>query len=94
MGGGSWGSGPPLPFGGPPNFIKGDKTLHVCARICHILILNIYLNPPPPHSFLNPVSTPAMHIYLHWGLVIDYREGKGLQNGEIVGQIGKVVISP
>ena len=25
-GGGSLGSGPPPPFGGPPNFIKRDKT--------------------------------------------------------------------
>ena len=44
-GGGSWGSGPP-PFGGPPNFIKREKTSRACARKGRVLVLNSYLDPP------------------------------------------------
>ena len=49
QGGGSWGSGPPPPFGGPPNFIKREKkTLRACDRKRRVLVLNCYLDPPPP----------------------------------------------
>ena len=43
-GGGYWGSGPPV----PPNFIKKEKTPRACARKHHILVVNSYLDAPPP----------------------------------------------
>ena len=55
-GGGSWGSGPSH-FGGPPNFIKREKTLRTCAQKRHVLVLNSYPDPQAP--FQNPVSAPA-----------------------------------
>ena len=55
-GGVSLGSGPPPPFGGPPNFIKREKILCVCVRKRRILVLNSYPDPPP---FRNPVSAPV-----------------------------------
>ena len=55
-GGASWGSGPPPPFGGPPNFIKRVKTLGMCVRIHHVLVLKSYPDPP----FQNPVSAPDL----------------------------------
>ena len=49
---------PPL-FGGPPNFIKREKTLPACPWICCVLVLNSYLEQPPPlPPFRNPVSAP------------------------------------
>ena len=39
------------PFGGPPNFIEREKTLCVYVRICRVLVLNSYPDPPPPVSF-------------------------------------------
>ena len=51
--GGSKGGGPggqdthpPPLFGGPPSFIKREKTSRACARIGHILVLNSYADPP------------------------------------------------
>ena len=35
----------PPPFGGSPNFIKKEKTLHVYAPKSRILELNSYLDP-------------------------------------------------
>ena len=42
------------PFGGPPNFIKREKTLCVCAKKRRVLVHNSYPHPP----FRNPVSAP------------------------------------
>ena len=60
-GGGSWRSGapPPLPFGGPRNFIKREKTSRVCARKCRILVISNY--PPPP--FLKSCIHPCVYLY-------------------------------
>ena len=41
---------PPPPFGGPPNFIKRNKTSRVCAQKRRVLVLSIYPDPPPPLS--------------------------------------------
>ena len=51
---GGLGSQDPPPFGGPLNFIKREKTSCACARICHVLVVNSYSDPP----FGNPVSAP------------------------------------
>ena len=57
-GGGTWESGPPLPpfwpWGTPKLHKEGKNVAHVRAK-SHILVLNSYLDPPPPH-FKNPVS--------------------------------------
>ena len=48
------------PFGGPRNFIKGEKNVaHACKKR-RILVLNSYPDPhpPPPTPFRNPVSAP------------------------------------
>ena len=47
---------PPLPFGGPPNFIKREKTLRVCTRKRRVLVLNSYPDPPFPKSCIRPWS--------------------------------------
>ena len=57
-GGGSWGSGLPTPSGGPPNFIKREKTSRAWARKRRVLVLNSYPDPTPP-PFRNPVSAPV-----------------------------------
>ena len=44
--GGPRGQDPPPPFGGPPNFIKREKMLCVCAQMQHILVVNSYPEPP------------------------------------------------
>ena len=45
---------PPPHFGGPPNFIKREKTLRVGARKCRVLVLNSYPDPPFPKSCIRP----------------------------------------
>ena len=67
QGGGPGGQDPP-PFGGPPNFIKREKTLRVGARKCRILVLNSYPDPPP---FRNPVSAPVSHSYIERKISLD-----------------------
>ena len=55
--GGSRGS-PPLHFGGPPNFIKREIiTLCAQTRKRRGLVLNSYLDPPPP--FLKSCIRPC-----------------------------------
>ena len=44
---------PTPPFGGPPNFIKREKTSHVCAKTPHFSTEQL-----PPTHFRNPVSAP------------------------------------
>ena len=56
--GGVLGVRTPPPFGGPPNFIKREKTSRACAGIHCILVLNSYPDPP----FRNPVSAPVLAI--------------------------------
>ena len=49
---------PPPLLGGPPNFIKSEKTLHMCTNGPRFR-LNSYTDPPPtppPPPFQNPVS--------------------------------------
>ena len=47
-GGGVLGVRPPPSFGGLLNFIKSEKTLHTYARKRRVLVLNSYMEPPPP----------------------------------------------
>ena len=54
-GGGSWGSGP-LPFDGPPNFIKREKRSRARARKRHILVLNSYPDTPLSEILYPPLS--------------------------------------
>ena len=61
-GGGPGGQDPPPPFGGPPNFIKREKTSRACAQIHSVLVLNSYPDPPPP--FRNPASTPGAYSFI------------------------------
>ena len=54
-GGGAWRSGSfHCPFEGPPNFIEREKTFRLCMRICRVLVLNCYLDPPPFSKILYP----------------------------------------
>ena len=62
-GGGSWGSGPPPPFGGPPNSIKREKMSRACARMARILVLNIYVDPPLSEILYPPLDYVC--IYKH-----------------------------
>ena len=55
-GGGGPPGTPPPSFGGPPNFIKREKTLGVCPRMARVSVLYCETDPPP---FRNPVSTPV-----------------------------------
>ena len=57
--GGPGGSGPlpPSLFGEPPNFIKREKTSHVCARKRHILVLNSYPDPLLSGILYPPLDT-------------------------------------
>ena len=57
QGGGGLGVGtPPPPFWGTPKLHKEGKNV---ARKRRVLVLNSYLDPPPP--FQNPVSAPALY---------------------------------
>ena len=47
-GGDPRGQDPLPPFWGTPKLHKEGKTLHACAPIGHVLVLNSYLNTPPP----------------------------------------------
>ena len=49
------------PFGGPPNFIKREKTSRVCARMAHILVLNSYSDPPLSEILYPPLSASAVY---------------------------------
>ena len=60
-GGGSWGSGPP-PFGGPPNFIKREKTSRACARKRRILVLNSYPDPPLSEILYPPLNAIVLRL--------------------------------
>ena len=53
---------PPPPFGGPPNFIKREKTTSACAGKRHILVLNSYLDPPPPSPFPKSCIRPCIKL--------------------------------
>ena len=44
------------PFGGPPNFIKREKTSRACARKGRILVLNSYLDPPLSEILYPPLA--------------------------------------
>ena len=44
-------------MGGPPNFIKRDKTLYACARLRQVIVANGYPDTP---LFGNPVSAPEI----------------------------------
>ena len=48
---------PPPPFGGPPNFIKREKTSRVCARKYRILVLNSYPDPLLSEILYPPLVT-------------------------------------
>ena len=56
-------SPPPLYFweGTPKLHKEGEKTLHPCAQIQHVLVVNSYPDPPPPPPplFRNLVSAPV-----------------------------------
>ena len=55
--GGGLGVRTPTPsFGGPPNFIKRQRTFRVCARICCMLV------PESPPAFPKSCIRPA-HFY-------------------------------
>ena len=55
-GGGGPGGPDPPPFGGPPNFIKREKTSRACARKCRILVLNSYPDPPLSEILYPPLG--------------------------------------
>ena len=60
-----WGSGPPPPpFGGPPNYIKREKTSRMCAQKCRVLVLNSYADPLPPLSEILYLPLNVMGHYL------------------------------
>ena len=47
-------------FGGPPNLIKRGKTLHTCARMGCILVLNSYADPPFSKILYPPLYRRAL----------------------------------
>ena len=49
--------GPHPPFGGPPNFIKREKTPRVCARKSRVLVLNSYPDPPLSEILYPPLAS-------------------------------------
>ena len=55
-GGGVLGVRTPPPFGGPPNFIKREKTSRACARKGRVLVLNSYLDPPLSEILYPPLK--------------------------------------
>ena len=57
LGGGGGGlGGQDIESGGPPNFIKREKTLCMCVQMGRVLVVNSYPDPPPPFpkSSINP----------------------------------------
>ena len=42
--------------GGPPNFIKREKTMHACTGIEHILVVNGYPDPPISEILYPPLQ--------------------------------------
>ena len=55
---------PSFAFGRPPNFTKTGKTLRACAQMQCVLVVNSYLDTPPPLSFRNHVSAPELLLFI------------------------------
>ena len=61
-GGGSRRSGPPSPFGVPPDLLDREKTPRAYVQIHRILVVNRYPDPPPP-PFLKSCIRPCSRIF-------------------------------
>ena len=80
VGGSRRGQDPPPLFGGPSNFIKREKKRYKCVCVRKHCVLLLNSNPDPPPHFR--IDMPLLsNIFGAKGLVTNYGEGGGLQNG-------------
>ena len=69
MGSGVDPGGKGVPFGGPQNSIKREKSSRTCTQTQHILVVNSYTDPPPPPPPLSEILHPPLGFVKMWKFI-------------------------